>query len=355
MSDGQPGLLSSVLGYLSREVQDFVTTAAGGSTTESVVASSSSRPRARSKREAQRSRKERLNENKQDEDEEEEWRERHLASRRLDNRIRPNRRTSYSPTPPNTEHSDERVSHDGHSDEDAGAENRQEEDEEEEEEPAPLPLPRALRRRPSITMPGALFPRSPSMDPEPRAAAVRHVRFPAQPTYFDFDVPVPGPSSSPERPRPASPIPRRPRAESVREVSRQRVRGDNASAGDAVPSGPSWNEKGKQCAAQNVFLESEASSSPSRLIGAGSGEGCVRDAGLEPASADPTGEIRVRGKERELSAVREERRACEERWETEAETTLIREEKVEYEDRIKQLEEEVQRLRAEVRIIFFPL
>ena len=32
MSGGQPGLLSSVFGYLSREVQDFVTTAAGGST-----------------------------------------------------------------------------------------------------------------------------------------------------------------------------------------------------------------------------------------------------------------------------------------------------------------------------------
>jgi hypothetical protein len=34
MSEGQPGLLSSVFGYLSREVQDFVTTATGGSTAE---------------------------------------------------------------------------------------------------------------------------------------------------------------------------------------------------------------------------------------------------------------------------------------------------------------------------------
>jgi len=34
MSESQPGLLSSVFGYLSREVQDFVTTATGGSTTE---------------------------------------------------------------------------------------------------------------------------------------------------------------------------------------------------------------------------------------------------------------------------------------------------------------------------------
>ena len=202
-------------------------------------------------------------------------------------------------------------------------------------------------------MPGALFPRSPSMDPEPRAAAVRHVHFPAQPTYVDFDIPVPGPSSSPERPRPASLIPRRPRAQSVGEESRQRVQEDDANASDAVPSEPSWNEKGKQRAARDVFLESEASSSPLRPISAGSGEGRARDTGPELASADMSGEIRVRGKERELSVVREERRACEERWETEVETTVIREEKTEYEDRIKQLEEEVQRLRAEVRFIFF--
>ncbi|KAH7927970.1 hypothetical protein BV22DRAFT_243402 [Leucogyrophana mollusca] len=32
--------------------------------------------------------------------------------------------------------------------------------------PSPVPLPRALRRRPSITMPGSLFPRSSSLEPE---------------------------------------------------------------------------------------------------------------------------------------------------------------------------------------------
>ena len=37
MSDGQSGLLSSVFGYLSREVQDFVTTATGGSTSTTEV------------------------------------------------------------------------------------------------------------------------------------------------------------------------------------------------------------------------------------------------------------------------------------------------------------------------------
>jgi hypothetical protein len=192
------------------------------------------------------------------------------------------------------------------------------------------------------------------MDPEPSAAAARHVHFPTLPTYIDYDVPIPGPSSSPERPRPPRSVPRRPRAVSESEVSERRVSEDDADTDDdghdAVPSGPSWKEKGKQRAVRDVFLESEASSPPRPSNSAREGEADVSCAGREPHCADTSGEIRVRGKERELSAVREERRAREQRWEIEAETTLIREEKSEYEDKIKQLEEEVQRLRAEVRI-----
>ncbi len=39
MSGGQQGLFSSVLGFLSREVQDFVSTATGGTTSEVSVRS----------------------------------------------------------------------------------------------------------------------------------------------------------------------------------------------------------------------------------------------------------------------------------------------------------------------------
>ena len=99
-----------------------------------------------------------------------------------------------------------------------------------------------------------------------------------------------------------------------------------------------------------MFLESEASSPPHPSTSAGEGEADVTCAGREPHTVDTSGKIRVRGKERELSAVREERRAREQRWETEVETTMIRDEKSEYEDKIKRLEEEVQRLRAEVSI-----
>ncbi|KAI0249907.1 hypothetical protein BJV78DRAFT_1224191 [Lactifluus subvellereus] len=402
MSNGQPGLFSSVLGFLSREVQDFVTTATGGSTAEKVVASTRSRRRLKQKREAQRLRKEYLNEGstKHDRVEEEEWREQQHAFRSSDSPARPPRETSYSPTPststqrgasrnprrslsprrqkessrtiphPRRRHGtpplrrshtpplDERASSDEHSD-DTGAERtgqREEEVvEEEQEEPAPrqpLPIPRALRRRPSMTMPGALFPRSPSMDPEPSHPVARHVHFPTKPTYFDYEVPLPGPSSSPERPPLPTPMPRRSRAGSVGEVSGRRGLeaadgGGGGGSGAALP-GPSWKEKGKQRATDP--LENEGSSPPRSAL-AGRRRANAADVGFEPASAaDTSGEIRVRGKERELSAVREERRAREQWWEAEAETTLIREEKAGYEDKIRMLEEEVKRLKGEVRV-----
>jgi hypothetical protein len=129
----------------------------------------------------------------------------------------------------------------------------------------------------------------------------------------------------------------------------RRAQQDGVDAGDMVSSGLSWKEKGKQRAnAGHVFLESEASSPP-RPTGTERGGDHASDAGLEPTGANTSGEIRVRGKERELTVAREERRAREQCWESEVETTVIREEQAEYEDKIKRLEEEVQWLKAEVR------
>jgi hypothetical protein len=131
----------------------------------------------------------------------------------------------------------------------------------------------------------------------------------------------------------------------------RRAQQDDVDAGDVVSSGPSWKGKGKgkqRANAADVFLENEASSPP-RPTGTGRGEDRASDAGPELAGADTSGDIRVRGKERELSAALEERRAREQWWESEVETTVIREEKAEYEDKIKRLEEEVQWLKAEVR------
>ena len=148
---------------------------------------------------------------------------------------------------------------------------------------------------------------------------------------------MPGPSSSPEHVRHPSPspvpIPSRSRAASVSEVTGRRSQEDSASS--------AWKEKGKQ-RATDVLLENGTSPSPAKSNSSGSG----RDA---EADVDTSGEIRVRGKEQELSAVRAERRAREKWWETEAETTMIREEKAGYEDKIKKLEEEVMRLQEEVR------
>ena len=352
-----------------------------------IVASSSSRPYGKPGREVRRSRRERLNRDYEEKDEEEEWQGQQLASRKLNNRVQPyhgtshpsrpsprrrsphhprrpvsprfenrlppaNSRTYHRTPPPPPTHTpplDELASIDGDNNVNTSTERRQEEVEKD-EEPAPLPLPRTLRRQPSFTMPGALFPRSPSMVPEASAAVARHVHFPTKPTYFDYEVPVPGPSSSPERPQHSSSIPRgsRSRAGSVGETSVRRAQQDGVGAGDAVSSGPSRKEKGKQRAnAADVFLESEVSSPP-RPTDTGKGEDHASDARPEVTGADTSGEICVRGKERELSAVREERRAREQWWENEVETTVIREEKADYEDKIKRLEEEVQWLQAEV-------
>ena len=145
---------------------------------------------------------------------------------------------------------------------------------------------------------------------------------------------------------------------SVSEAPERRVAEDDADTDDdghgddVVPSGSSPKEKGKQRAVRDVFLESEASSPPRPSFNAGKDEADTSYAGHEPRIADTSGEIRVRGKERELSAAREERRAREQWWENEVETTMIREEKSAYEDKIQLLEEEVQRLRAEVCILF---
>ncbi|KAH9029878.1 hypothetical protein EDB85DRAFT_2147123 [Lactarius pseudohatsudake] len=386
MSGGQQGLFSSVFGFLSREVQDFVSTATGNSTSERVVASTSSNRRAKTKpkRETRHSRRERLRPNEEEGgDEEEEWREQQHPFRKSARRVQPPHGTSYSPTPspprgtyqsrhrspsprrqkiipsknaasrrhrrtpspprPLTPPLDERASHDGHGSDDAGAEPPTQVGVAEER--APQPPSRALRRRPSMTMPGALFPRSPSMDPAPAPPPPqRHVHFPTQPTYFDYEVLVPSPSSSPERARAPSPspvpVPSRSRVTSVSEVTGRRAQ--EGSDGVLSSSGAAWKEKGKQRA--TVVLESEAASSPARSILSRGASDAEHDA----PSVDTSGEIRVRGKEQELSAVREERRAREQWWETETETTMIREEKVEYEDKIKKLEEEVQRLRDEL-------
>lgn len=270
----------------------------------------------------------------------------HLKKRLLRANSRPYHGTP-SPPPLDTPPLDERVSIDDDSNVDTS---RLQEEDEQDREPAPLPLTRALRHQPSITMPGALFPRSPSMDPEATAAVARHVHFPTKPTYFDYEVPVPGPSSFPERRLPPRSVPRksRSRSGSVSETSVRRAQESGTDAGDAVLSVPSWKEKGKQRAnAADVLLESEASS-PLRPTGIGRGGNHESDAGPELTGADTSGEIRVRGKERELSAARELRREREQLWESEVETTMIREEKAEYEDKIKRLEEEVQWLKAEV-------
>lgn len=162
---------------------------------------------------------------------------------------------------------------------------------------APSP-PRVLRRRHSVSMPGSLFPRSPSLVPDDG----RRVRFEVH-----------------DRPGPSTPK----RTSSVRTaVGRFRV-----GEGDADPS---------------ILLPSPNGSPLGMKLKdppCDKGKGKAVD-----VEANTSGEIRVRGKERELAAAKADQRRRED---SDEESESSQRDK----ERIRMLEEEIARLREEVRLI----
>ena len=202
--------------------------------------------------------------------------------------------------------------------------------------PSPPPLPRTLRRRHSISMPGSLYPRSPSLVPDVHGGVDdgRHVHFAPgipspQPKRIqnlpDVDENVPGPSRRP--PSKASSV--------MAAVDRFNTRGDDADPSILLPAphtsptrvGKPIHHKGK-----------------SRAI----------EAWDDPVEGDTSREVRVRGKERELVAAREEQQRHERRREKEGaakEAEEAEKEKARDKERIKVLEEEITRLKQEVSSI----
>ncbi|KAJ6612270.1 hypothetical protein B0H10DRAFT_2053028 [Mycena sp. CBHHK59/15] len=214
--------------------------------------------------------------------------------------------------------------------------------------PSPQPLPRALRRRPSFTMPGSLFPRSASMDPEspPEYADPRQVRFapdiisPATRRRPEIEGPLetsPSPTRAPTTPLRPRTVP------SVKAaVERFHVGADNADPSILLPS-----SKGKRKAEAPT---EEADELP-RIPAKDKGKARACDLGDD---ADTSGEVRVRGKERELFAAREvQKRNEKRRWERDKEKD--REDDTERDierekdkERIRMLEDEILRLKDEL-------
>ena len=239
------------------------------------------------------------------------------------------------------------------------------------------PVSRALQRCRSETMPGSLYPRSPSLEPEHHMNggddAHRNFRFESNPSRHrlgnpsntrsalssHIEMPEAGPSSprspisrnastkkpsilrSPSRPRPGSMI-----DDAVRRFS------DDADPSLLLPSvqlSPNMHRNGRSRMAKGKakaisFESSDAERSPESSRSAYDYS--------EPIHGDSSGEIRVRGKERELIAVIEEQKEKEQHWEGGPDTTQIYEDRLGFQEKIRLLEEEVRQLREEVRYPF---
>lgn len=99
------------------------------------------------------------------------------------------------------------------------------------------------------------------------------------------------------------------------------------------------------------LLDDEGSQS---LASRAKGKGRASDVSLDSNDGDTSGHIRVRGKERELVAAKEEHRRNERRWEKDKDVLLddqTQREKARDKERIRMLEEEVSRLKEEVSIL----
>jgi hypothetical protein len=186
-------------------------------------------------------------------------------------------------------------------------------------------------------MPGSLFPRSPSLVPD----LDRHVHFEPgiispQPTRFS---PPPEPREQP------GPSRRGPAVKAA--VERFHVGEADADPSILLPSpnnSPVRPTKTKQ-------HEESQSRIPTR--DKGKGRAVDELSGLDAWDGDRSGEIRVRGKERELIAAREEQRRHERRREREMDLNEEADrEKAVDKERIRMLEDEIMRLKEEVRRSF---
>jgi hypothetical protein len=262
--------------------------------------------------------------------------------------------------------------------------------------PTPPPLPRVLRRRPSITMPGSLFPRSPSLEPDLHREMndSRRVRFaadvfspPHRDPYHQSASPLSmagpslSPTHSPENPSPdrayddsadegsppSSPF-RPPAVSSVKEAVQLFHSGlDEADPALLLPKETtSPSSKLQSPSRRQRTLQSTDEGSPSfSLTSPRKGKGKeresveIRDFVLELPSQDEdeeehehygdissgTMQVRMRGKELELDEALERER---QRDEAGATTHADGDERQKDKDRIRMLEEEIRRLRAEV-------
>ena len=220
---------------------------------------------------------------------------------------------------------------------------------------------RSLKRRLSVSMPGSLFPRSPSLEPDADPSSAekeQHVRFalhvseplnpPPSPQRRPKSKSMDGSASTTESPRRRSQI-----ASSVKTVvDKFHIGQDDADSSILLPS----PKRSPHALVASRNLQSRRVSSPSSPSAAAmkyksnnhSVESFSDDCG------DTSGVLRVKGKEKELVAAREEFYRNKRR---DNETPALSIEQVNNDRdrdkiRIKMLEEEIERLKQEVSEYF---
>ncbi|CDO76510.1 hypothetical protein BN946_scf184361.g9 [Trametes cinnabarina] len=190
----------------------------------------------------------------------------------------------------------------------------------------PLPSPSERLMTPAPTMPGSLFPRSASLMPEPVPRNVHRA-------VLRLHTPAPPPEAILEGAEDESDEPRPERPE-LRGLSRE-GRASKTRDDDDTIAGPLSTQEGS----------GERDNSSRRSLDEPEGKEPVarpRSAKGKERACDTSGELRVRGKERELRQAREEHaRTAHERDVDERERDKAR---------IRMLEEEVARLRAELAL-----
>ncbi|KAF7978838.1 hypothetical protein HWV62_44639 [Athelia sp. TMB] len=260
--------------------------------------------------------------------------------------------------------------------------------------PSPPPVPRypSLLKVHPVTMPGSLFPRSPSLMPEspPRHQgrtedSDRHVHFtpPGRQEYCSSSSDETETEAGPSRPRtisrPKVPSRKHPRSQpssprvatslslsplrspSVKEaVKRFRVGVDDADASLLLPKETvSPKGKGKEREIPIISLLGRTPSPTRHSVDKGKQRASRPEPEVEPETsngdelyaADTSEEVRVKGIERELLEAKEEQTRKEQRWERDRDKARQEDEDQERakdKDRIKMLEEEILRLKEEL-------
>lgn len=205
--------------------------------------------------------------------------------------------------------------------------------------PSPPPLPRALKRKLSISMPGSLFPRSPSLEPEHSPTIEREQRVRFASTIPDSPHPHFSRISKPQSAVSPSP-PSTPRHKKQFDPTVQAAVGRFKE--DADPS----------------ILLPKMQTSPHAVhqcSGVDKGKGIAIEV-IPTEDGETSGILRVRGKEKELVAVREDLNKNERRLERTDVTESsfleqIKQDRDRDKEKIRMLEGEIERLKKEVSIL----